>query len=66
MQPFTIGIIIFLTTFIIQMIRIIQNRAKAGMKTPIHMILAFVISVVLGIMGFVISAVIYLGTDLSI
>lgn len=66
MKFFMFGIIIFLITFIVQILLIIKNQPKTNKKILIMILLAFVISITLGIIGFIINCIIYLGKDLSI
>ena len=84
MNPFIIGIIIFILSFVFQLLLIIKkekklkadtdinkeinikNQSKKNIKIFSKILIAIILSFFLSIIGFYISAIIFLGTDLSI
>ncbi len=84
MNPFTIGIIIFILSFVLQLLLIIKkeknlksdadinekinikNQSKKNIKIFGKILIAIILSFFLSIIGFYISAIIFLGTNLSV
>ncbi len=74
MNPFTIGILIFVLTFVVLLLLIlkkertlkIDNDSKRNIRIFRKILIAILLSVFFGIIGFFISTIILLGTDLSI
>ena len=84
MNPFIIGIIIFILSFVFQLLLIIKkekklkadtdinkeinikNQSKKNIKIFSKILIAIILSFFLSIIGFYISAIIFLETDLSI
>ncbi len=84
MNLFIIGIIIFILSFVFQLLLIIKkekklkadtdinkeinikNQSKKNIKIFSKILIAIILSFFLSIIGFYISAIIFLGTDLSI
>ncbi len=84
MNPFIIGIIVFILSFVFQLLLIIKkeknlkvdadinkeinikNQSKKNIKIFGKILIAIIISFLLSIIGFYISTIIFLGTDLSV
>lgn len=74
MNPFTIGILIFVLTFVVLLLLIlkkertlkIDNDSKRNIRIFRKILIAMLLSVFFGIIVFFISTIILLGTDLSI
>lgn len=84
MNPFIIGIIVFILLFVFQLLLIIKkeknlkvdadinkeinikNQSKKNIKIFGKILIAIIISFFLSIIGFYISTIIFLGTDLSV
>ena len=84
MNPFIIGIIVFILSFVFQLLLIIKkeknlkvdadinkeinikNQSKKNIKIFGKILIAIIISILLSIIGFYISTIIFLGTDLSV
>lgn len=82
MNPFIIGIIIFALFFVFQLLLIIKkekylkvdinekinikNESKRNIKIFGKILVAIILSSFLSIIGFYISTIIFLGTDLSV
>lgn len=84
MNPFIIGIIVLILSFVFQLLLIIKkeknlkvdadinkeinikNQSKKNIKIFGKILIAIIISFLLSIIGFYISTIIFLGTDLSV